>query len=168
MCEGGGARIPRSRCGDDGGKGDESDRAFPQSFVFLSHWTWPLSRCGPGSSRLIVCFYELPLYYELRNPSVLALANADPPPSPSHPIAFVGIAAHLETARTGSANQLHEAGHRHTVESGTATRDVWPLSPTKFYSRSPSPLSLVVGYPKQISYTRVANEHNVGAVIASG
>jgi hypothetical protein len=34
----------------------------------------------------------------------------------------------LGTARTSSANQLREAGHRHTVESGVATREVWSLS----------------------------------------
>jgi hypothetical protein len=143
-----GTRIPLGRCGDDGVKRDESDRAFPHSFVFLSPWTRPLSRFSgnTGTSRLTGCFSKLPLCYEPRNPSVLALANPDPLPSPSHILSPpLVLPQQLETARTGSVNHLREAGHPHTAESEIATREVWSLSPTGFYSRSSQPAEFYCG-----------------------
>jgi hypothetical protein len=103
MCEGAGTRIPLGRCGDDGVKGDESDRVFPRSFAFLSPWPCPLSKSysNTGSSRLTRCFSKLSVCYESRNPSVLALANPDPPPSPSHLIVFVGIATAIRNGTDG-------------------------------------------------------------------
>jgi hypothetical protein len=85
------------------GKRNESDRVFPHSFVFLSPWAWPLSRPSgtTGSPPPNRRFPELPLYHEPRNPSVLALANPDPPSSPSHLIAFVGIATAIKNGTDG-------------------------------------------------------------------
>jgi hypothetical protein len=46
-------------------------------------------------------FSKLPVYYQSRNPSVLALFNPDPLPSPSHLIAFVGIATAIRNGTDG-------------------------------------------------------------------
>jgi hypothetical protein len=143
-----GTRIPLGQCGDDGGKSDESDRVFPHSFVFLSPWTCPLSRSSgnTGTSRPARCSSELLLRYESRDPSALALANAGPSPPPRHILSSSLVSPQqLGTAQTGSTNQLCEAGHRHTVESGTATQEVWSLSLTRFYSRSSQPAEFGCG-----------------------
>jgi hypothetical protein len=146
MCGGGGTRTPLGQCGDDGGR-EMSPNGCSRT-LFLSPWMRPLSRSSgnTGSSRLTRYFSELPLCYESHNPSILAFANPDPPPSPSHILSPpLVLPQQLETARTGSVNQLREAGHRHTVESGTATREVWSLSPTGFYSRSSQPAEFYCG-----------------------
>jgi hypothetical protein len=142
-----GTRIPLGRCGDDGGR---EMNPIGRSRTRLS--SSPLDAAAlqvsgnTGTSRLTRCFSKLPLCYESRNPSVLALANPDPLPSPSHILSpSLVLPQQLETARTGSVNQLREAGHRHTVESGTATREVWSLSPTGFYSRSSQPAEFYCG-----------------------
>jgi hypothetical protein len=102
--------------------------------------------CNTGSSRLARCFSEPPLCHESRNPSAstFALANAGPHSFPDR-VFIVFIATAIGNGTDGLTNKLREADHRHTVESGTATREVWSLSLTGFYSRSSQPAEFGCG-----------------------
>jgi hypothetical protein len=102
ICEGEGTRIPLGRCGNDGGREMNSigcsRTRLPSSLFGRGRSPGPpvtqeaLGR--PGFSLSCHC-------YESRSLSVLALANPDPPSSPSHLIIFVSIATSIRNGTDG-------------------------------------------------------------------
>jgi hypothetical protein len=96
-----------------------------------------LGRPGVSLIRHLLC-------HEFRDRSVVALINADPPPMSYR------LHCHGNQEQQGRAQRTNYAKRDTAIaaESGTATREIWSLSPTGFYSRSPQPAAFGCRLPQ--------------------